>query len=68
MTYLEGQLRGELIEPGSGHWLRPRVEVDMSAVQNVEERAKEHIMRGWAAPWLRGRAGQRPDNRASKNP
>ena len=44
MAYLEGELKGDVVAPAGEHTgYALEVEVDMSAVQNVEELAGEHV-------------------------
>jgi hypothetical protein len=44
VAYLEGELRGGVVAPGGEHTgYALEVEVDMSAVQNAEELAGEHV-------------------------
>jgi hypothetical protein len=44
MAYLEGQLRGDVVESEGEHTgYVLEVEVDMSAVQNAQELAGEHV-------------------------
>jgi hypothetical protein len=44
MAYLEGQLRGDIVGVGGEHTgYVLEVEVDMSAIQNVEDLEGEHV-------------------------
>jgi hypothetical protein len=44
MAYLEGQLRGDVVEPGGEHTgYVLEVEVDMAAIQNAQEIVDEQV-------------------------